>query len=598
MRRRAQDRARDGGIPKGIAVPRLRHPPLAVLLGALIAALACVPRAFAQDADYLLRPQVDGDPRNPPRFNRTDGQGQTGVSRFGKSPDFNVPPASGAGLTGFDSRNGSRQKGKQGQKAAPKAVAQTATGRGLSSQASANAPVVADPRSPVGDKQRGTVRFTQNQGQNPNQALIQNPNQALSQNQTQQPRATPPNTNANAAYAAPPLADIVPVPMRRRTLPEEDGFAPTGIQAGAFILRPALELTTAYDTNAAREVTARPSWYAVVAPELLINSNWTRHELTANLRGSYSEYANASDLNRPSVDAKVNGRIDVTPWTRIDLESRFLLGTDNPGSPNIQAGIAKLPIFTTIGGSAGIGQRFNRFEVSVKGNVDRTVYQESLLTDGSTSSNDDRNFNKFGVDGRASYELLPGVKPFVEAGTDRREHDLALDRNGQDRDSSGFYARGGTTFELSRILTGDAAVGWIARSYKDPTLPDISGVTFDSSLTWVASALTSVKLTAKTTVDESVLAGVSGVFTREVAIQVDHAFRRWLLATLKYTVDFDDYAGLGRDDQRHAISALMTYKLTRELWLKGEYRLEWRHSNQPGNDTLANVFLLGVRLQR
>src|SRR5207244_453166 len=110
----------------GIAVPRLRQPPLVVPLGALIAALVCaLPAALAQDASsdqYLFRPQVDGDPRNPPRFNRMGGEGTTtGVSRFGKSPGFNSPPASGAGSTGFDSTNPRRQKDKKGQKAKSKA---------------------------------------------------------------------------------------------------------------------------------------------------------------------------------------------------------------------------------------------------------------------------------------------------------------------------------------------------------------------------------------------------------------------------------------------------------------------------------------------
>src|SRR5262249_14829007 len=156
--------------------------------------------------------------------------------------------------------------------------------------------------------------------------------------------------------------------------------------AGGFVLRPALEVTGAYDTNPSRGSNGKPSWYGVVAPELLLNSNWSRHELTANLRGSYTEYSNASDLHRPSADAQVNGRIVITPWWRCDLEARFLRGTDNPGSPNIQAGLKRLPIFTTVGGSAGISQRINRFEVTAKGSVDRTVYQESTFVDGETES--------------------------------------------------------------------------------------------------------------------------------------------------------------------------------------------------------------------
>jgi hypothetical protein len=56
--------------------------------------------------------------------------------------------------------------------------------------------------------------------------------------------------------------------------------------------------------------------------------------------------------------------------------------------------------------------------------------------------------------------------------------------------------------------------------------------------------------------------------------------------------------GSPRADERYATAALITYKLTRELWLKGEYRHEWRHSNVAGNDYRADVVLVGARLQR
>jgi hypothetical protein len=173
-----------------------------------------------------------------------------------------------------------------------------------------------------------------------------------------------------------------------------------------------------------------------------------------------------------------------------------------------------------------------------------------------------------------------------------------MDRNGVQRDSEGHYVKGGTSFDFLGTFTGDAALGWIKRVYQDPTLPRINGLTVDSSLTWLASALTTVKLTAATRVDESTLVGVSGVFTREVTLQVDHAFRRWLIATGKFTYANDDYVGSTRDDNRYVASGLITYKLMRELWLKAEYRHEWLRSNQPANNYDADVFLLGVRLQR
>src|SRR5262249_48023249 len=149
-------------------------------------------------------------------------------------------------------------------------------------------------------------------------------------------------------------------------------------------------------------------------------------------------------------DGRVNGRVDVSGTTRLNFESRFLVGTDNPGSPNIQANLARLPIFTTIGGTAGITQRFNRVEVTAKADVDRTVYQESHFTDGETASNDDRNYLRYGATLRTAYELTPGAKPFVEIAGDSRVHDVSIDVTGVNRDSQGLAAKAGTTFEYSQ----------------------------------------------------------------------------------------------------------------------------------------------------
>src|SRR4029077_7563450 len=139
-------------------------------------------------------------------------------------------------------------------------------------------------------------------------------------------------------------------------------------------------------------------------------------------------------IDRPSVDSKINARIDVTTLTRIDLEGRFLVGTDRPGSPNIQADLIRFPIYTTLGATAGISQRFNRFEVTLKGAVDRTVYQSSHFTDGSSQSNADRSYTQYSTALRTSYDLPRGVKPFVEIAADTRRHDVTPDVSGDFRD--------------------------------------------------------------------------------------------------------------------------------------------------------------------
>jgi hypothetical protein len=230
--------------------------------------------------------------------------------------------------------------------------------------------------------------------------------------------------------------------------------------------------------------------------------------------------------------------------------------------------------------------------------MDTTKYQDSELTDGSTSPNHDRDYKQYGGTLRASYEVMPGVKPFVEVAGDIRQHDLQLDRNGFARDSRGLTPRAGTTFEITRILTGEISAGYLTRRYEDSSLPELQGVVFDASLVWIASGLTTATLTGASRAEESTVAGVSGALRRDVNLQVDHAFRRWLIGTLKFGYGFDEYVGNGRKDERSSLGAAITYKLNRDIQLKGEYRYETMQSNAANADFNASVFMLGLKLQR
>ena len=540
-------------------MPRLRPLTPVTPRGARLLMAACVALwsadAVAQTAAFPdpLAPNLQTDPRQPPRFQKFT---RPGLVQLGPPATF-TPPASGAGDTGFDSTN-SRKKAKGKAKAKSPVSAQAIT------------PGLPTP-TPVSRYQK------------------------------------PATDSAGGAYAqapgAPPveLGPIRKLPPKRKAHSEpEDPYAPLGVHAGAFTLFPAIELIGGYDTNPAHAPGGGGASLYSVAPELQMRSNWSRHELKADLRGSYTGYSPDATptLSRPNFNGKVDGRIDVTRDTRIDLATRLLVSTDNPGSPNLQAGLAKLPVFTTFGGSAGIGQHFNRFDLAIKGDVERTVYQNSTLTDGSTASNADRQYNQYGGTLRGSYEMTPGVKPYVEVRADTRVHDLNADISNYQRDSKGLTGTVGTTFELTRQLTGDVGVGYTRRNYEDPRLEQIKGLIVNGSLIWTASALTTAKLSAASSVGESTVPGVSGQLSRDIGLQVDHSFRRWLIGTIKIGFGLDDYVGMDREDKRYSAGVGLTYKLNRSVQIKGEFQQNWLHSNVAGTDYTSSVFLLGIRFQR
>jgi hypothetical protein len=406
---------------------------------------------------------------------------------------------------------------------------------------------------------------------------------------------------AQPARGAPTATSVAPnpgVPPRRTTATDEDPLDAVGMRLGAFLLRPAIEVFSGYDSNPARVPAGRGSALLIVAPELELQSDWTRHALTAAIRGTYSDYPATALADRPTLNATIDGRIDVTRDSRIDLQGRSVVGTDYPGSPNLAADITKLPIFTTIGGTLGLGQRFGPLDVALKGTIDRTTWQDSLLTDGSSASNADRNFNQLGGELRAAYGFSGELKPFVAFDFDTRTHDLAVDRSGLMRDSDGTASRAGVDLALSQRLTGEVALGYLSRVYRDPTLPDVRGPAVDGSLLLILTPLTSAKLTATSVINESVLAGVSGVLQRDSQLSVDHALRRWLIATLRFGYGLDDYAGSAREDRRYLASLALTYKLSRAVQLKGELQEVWLCSSEPHQNYAASVALVGVRYQR
>ena len=85
---------------------------------------------------------------------------------------------------------------------------------------------------------------------------------------------------------------------------------------------------------------------------------------------------------------------------------------------------------------------------------------------------------------------------------------------------------------------------------------------------------------------------------RDVGLQIDHSFRRWLIGSVKLGFGLDDYVGLSREDRRYSAGVGLTYKLDRTTQIKGEFRQDWLRSNVSGADYTASIFLLGLRFQK
>jgi len=416
-------------------------------------------------------------------------------------------------------------------------------------------------------------------------------------------RKNDPPQGSYTSNPPPTFAVIQPLPHPPKPKPDDNPFDPLGIDVGSLRLFPYIEADTGYDSNPNRlagDVVG--STFVHGETGLTAQSQWSQNNFTANLRGGYWDYFAVPLANRPDVAGTVDGRVDVTRTTKINLETRFGLTTQQPGSPLIaipgSVFITNRPSVMTYGQTAGVSQDFNRLNLDLRGSFDRIVFGNATQSDGTELLLSQDTFNTYGITGRASYELTPGIIPFIELRGDERRYDSFVDVDGFARNSDGILGRVGSKFELTHLLTGEISAGYASRTYVDPRLPLLQAPTLDASLIYTATPLTTVTLTATTDLSETTAPFSSGAVSRIFIGKVSHALLRdlTLIGTASYQIN--QYQGVPITEQLYSVGAGLEYHLTRSIVVLGSFTHEQLSSNNSGDAYEDNLFMVGLKLQR
>ncbi len=353
-----------------------------------------------------------------------------------------------------------------------------------------------------------------------------------------------------------------------------------------------------YDSNPERQAPrGKGSAFSRTEGEVTARSDWSVHSFRANLRGGYNYYLQNREANRPDLTGESTLRLNVTRDADIDWDLRSNIDSQRPGSPNLNARTLGRPLILGYGTSLGATQRFNRLSLNLRGSVDRTTYENGRDNTGATIIQSDRDQTQYGLRLRAGYELTPGLVPFVEVAADRREFDRTFDLSGFRRSSDGYTARAGATFEVTRLLTGEASVGYQIREYGDPRLKDLRGLVGDAALIWTATPLTTVTLRGRTDLADTTIPGVSGSVNRSFTLEIAHALRRNWIVTGFAGLNRTAFDAIRLTEDTWQVGLRNEYRLTRNLALRSSYTYERLVSTRAGSDYNAHVFLLGLRLQ-
>lgn len=410
-----------------------------------------------------------------------------------------------------------------------------------------------------------------------------------------------PATRQNPRVAAAPMIDASDPPTfiagnaLRRTL-NEDPYAALGIRTGSFLLFPSVDLSTGYTSNTTDTKDGGGAWLAIVAPELLIQSDWSRHEAALSLRGSYETYSDDT-RNAPEFDAEATTRLDFADRWHGDFRAAYFYGTESLSDPNLPAGVNESPDVHDFAGSAALSGAFGRHVFTAEVLADRSLYGDAK-SGGQTISQRDRNNTLYGGRLRLGYEMTRTFVPFVEAVLTHRVYDQRTDDLGIERASRGDGLRAGFAFDRSPVSSGELALGYLRETFDDSSLDTLSAFTVDGLLVWAPTRLTTVTTAVLSSIEPTTDPASSGSVVYDAGVDVAYAWRPNVVLAGAAGARYEGFQGTDQVDWTYELGLAATWRINRSAELALGYVHEWRESTDRSNNYDSDTVRLDLRVKR
>ncbi|MGH8602698.1 MAG: outer membrane beta-barrel protein, partial [Gammaproteobacteria bacterium] len=332
--------------------------------------------------------------------------------------------------------------------------------------------------------------------------------------------------------------------VTNRERPELD---PLGIRAGAFIVRPRLDVREVYNDNIFSDDEGEiDDFITLVRPKLQARSNWRNHQLNLRADANIGRYGSETDENFEDFSVSLDGRLDITRRNTLRLGGGYNQLHEGRGSPDDVRGIEPT-VFSVGSGFLTYAYQGGRASLELDGSADRLEYDNVRTGDGRIINTDERNRTVSAGGLKIGYEFFSGYTGFVKGAFNRREYDSLT--AGIDRDSEGYLVELGTAFDLTGLLFGDLAIGFRSQDFDEPSFATVDGVTGNGTLTWTPTGLTTVTGTVTREIRETIVGRSSSIFSTSGSVLVDHELLRNLLLQARAFVIDDDFEGIDRSDR-------------------------------------------------
>ena len=402
---------------------------------------------------------------------------------------------------------------------------------------------------------------------------------------------------AHSQFSTQDLADIEsPVETDSvigRSRPEYD---PIGVPLGAFRAFPTVTLNAAYDDNVLRtDSNPQHDYLIAMTPGVYLRSEWVRHYLAARASATRYRYSRLSSESRTEWNAAVGGRLDIlTGFNLTGAASYDSTFEDRESRDQSLVGAARPTPYSLSGARAAVSYNPFRLGVQLGFEYERYDYGNTSLTGGGEQNNDDRDRDAYYMYTTAVYEFSPGYGVFVRPSFEKRVYDLDTGR-AAGRDAEGYKLDGGVSFLLTRLITGEAYLGYINYDVEGTNFTDLSGMNFGARLLWYPSELITVHLNASRTPNATTITGASVGDDNYVEVGADYEVLRNVI--LQGNVAYRDsrFPGITRRDQDFDALLGLRYLMNRYLTANLSVARSTRTSTATDVGFVDHIVLVGLR---
>lgn len=404
---------------------------------------------------------------------------------------------------------------------------------------------------------------------------------------------------------------------------ERAEYYPLGIRAGTFIFKPKVDLTVGYTDNVfavSEEVSPtfadQEDVFGVLRPSFVADSDWNRHSLSF---GGYAEAYQHADFDSENVEnygVNADGRIDVFRNAFILLGGRYDLLNETRRANNAVFVPIEPVEYDRANVYAGWQHEFGR--IRYRGRLDYTTFDYDDVetfdpTDPATppvfltSDQDFRDRADTSVLLQAGYAVTRDASIFLRGTWKQRDFDnlspTAIAGTFLDRNSEGYTLAAGVDFDITSLIRGNVAVGYLEEEFDDPSLSTLDGTFVDAGIEWFPTDLTTLGLSASREAKPSNLFSVDdngtpddftddrlfvadgGFLSTEIVLRADHELRRNIILSGSVGYGLDEYEDIDREDERIGASLGGTWLINRNFAARLQYNYLDQDTEASGPNT-------------